>query len=320
MISLIKRLRLTYCLYNLFHRNKLKHNIQLYKKYGLKKKYFSSISSKDFKTIGYNHLPFVKESADITTTEIFQISDEDSRKRMLSFQENGFLILRNYLSEEKVNLVNEAINKLLQDKAVKFKYGNKKIMFAFHHSTLIKSIGEDEKLKELLAKLVQGEVSLFQSINFLMGSEQHTHSDSIHMTTYPLGGLLGAWFALDDITDENGPLHYYPGSHKLPYYLNADYDNEGNALLIGSKSYEEYETMIAKKIAELGIKKEIFTAKKGDLLIWHANLFHGGETHKNKQLPRRSMVFHYFKKDAICYHEITQRPALLSLNNTAIKY
>lgn len=184
-------------------------------------------------------------------------------------------------------------------------------MFAIHHSTLLKSIGEDDKLIEFLGCLMNGEAVLFQSINFIMGGEQRTHSDSIHMTTYPPGGLLGAWIALDDITEDNGPLHYYPGSHRLPYYRNADYNNEGSALLLGKHSYTEYEEMIKNRIAEHGIHKQVFTAQKGDLLIGHANLFHGGEPHANRSLTRRSMVYHYFNKNAICYHEITQRPALI---------
>jgi len=58
------------------------------------------------------------------------------------------------------------------------------------------------------------------------------------MTTFPLGVLLGAWISLEDMTDDNGPLHYYPGSHKLPYYLNGDYANEGTDIMIGNKSYD----------------------------------------------------------------------------------
>jgi len=144
-----------------------------------------------------------------------------------------------------------------------------------------------------------------------MGSEQRTHSDSIHMTTYPAGGLLGVWIALDDISESNGPLHYYAGSHKLPYYMNADYNNEGSRWLIGDKSYTAYEEMIDRKINDIGLPKKIFTASKGDLLVWHANLFHGGEPHTDKNKTRKSMVLHYFKKGAVCYHEITQRPAII---------
>jgi hypothetical protein len=43
----------------------------------------------------------------------------------------------------------------------------------------------------------------------------------------------------------------------------------------------------------------------------HTNLLHNGEPHKDKNLTSLSMVFHYFNKDSVCYHEITQRPASL---------
>jgi len=45
----IRQYKFTYQVFNFFKRNQLKHNIALYKKFGLKKKYFSSISSEDFR-------------------------------------------------------------------------------------------------------------------------------------------------------------------------------------------------------------------------------------------------------------------------------
>ncbi len=309
MTGFIRRLKLVYAVYNFFHRSALQHNISLYKKYGLKKKYFSPVSSSDFK-----HLPAADPSADdklpLTGLELFQLADSSTRESMQAFDENGFLIIKNYLSAAEADAINLEIDRLLTSGKVKQGHRNK-IMFAFHHSALLQKVATDEKLVQLLNVLLRGKAILFQSINFILGSEQHTHSDSIHMTTYPLGGLLGVWIALDDINENNGPLHYYPGSHKLPYYLNADYNNKGTAWLLGNKTYAAYEAMIAGRIAAGGMEKKIFAAQKGDLLVWHANLFHGGEPHTNKQLTRKSMVLHYFKQGSVCYHEISQRPALL---------
>jgi len=133
------------------------------------------------------------------------------------------------------------------------------------------------------------------------------------MTTFPLGGLIGVWIALEDIDIDNGALHYYPGSHRLPYYMNRDYDNEGSYWKLGKNGYRAYEQMLGEKVKELQLEKEIFTCKKGDMLIWHANILHGGEPHTNKAKTRKSMVFHYFDENSICYHEVTQRPALFEL-------
>jgi len=309
IIDTIRRFKLAYSVYNFFHRKELRHNEDLYKKIGLNKKYYSPVSSRDFARFKNEHA-IVFHPEKIKASALFNSVNEASKQSLLDFDDNGFAVIRNFISEDKAEAVNTEISRMLDSGALKFVNRNK-IMFAIHQSDLLRSIGSDNNLVEILSILLDGKAVLFQSINFLTGSEQATHSDSIHMTTYPLGGLLGVWIALEDITEENGPLHYYPGSHKLPYYLNSDYNNEGTDYMIGDKSYAEYEQMMQEKIREKGLKKQIFKAKKGDLLIWHANLFHGGEPHLNKNTTRKSMVLHYFKENSICYHEITQRPALI---------
>ena len=309
MLDLIRRLKLSYSIYNFFHRKKLYHNEIAFKKLGIKKKYYSSLSSRDFAGLSGR---FSISKQKLESCKLFSTLSKENKNSLLSFEDNGYAIIKNYLPSEEVDKINTEISFLLDKKKIKFAYGNK-IMFALHSSPLLWNTGDNNELKEVLSVLLDGKAILFQSINFLKGSEQASHSDSIHMTTYPLGGLLGVWIALEDITEENGPLHYYPGSHKLPYYLNKDYDNEGNYFLLGPKSYTDYEIMIEKKIKEQKLEKVRFFAKKGDLLVWHANLFHGGEPHINKNKTRKSMVFHYFKEGAICYHEITQRPALIKI-------
>ena len=306
---MIKRLKFSYSIYNFFNRKKLIHNAHLYKKYGLKKFYFSPISSKDFRDFRQEE-SIEKSHSLLKDCSAFSALNASSKESLMNYEENGFAVLDNFFDLNAIEKINYEIEKLLNEGKVKL-MSNHKIMFAIHKSEFLRSIGENKNLKELLNGLMGEEVKLFQSINFKTGSEQPTHSDSIHMTTFPLGGLFGVWIALEDIDSDNGPLHYYPGSHKLPYYLNSDYDNEGSFLFLGSKDYTEYEKMIEAKIVEYGMKKTIFTAKAGDVLIWHANLFHGGDPHINKNKTRKSMVLHYFAKNRICYHEITQRPALI---------
>lgn len=297
-------------LYNFFKKSKLKHNIPLYKKYGIDKSYFSSISSKDFA-----HLPASDRKLyydKLTATPFFNALSNEDRESAIRYDDNGYMILRNFLSEEKVDKINVEIDKLMEEGTLKFRYGGK-LMFAIHHSEIIRNIGNDKNFLEFLSILLDGKAKLFQSINFINGSQQKTHSDSIHMTTYPLGGLLGVWIALEDVDETNGALHYIPGSHKLPYFLNSDYDNEGTALKIGKKSYKAYEEFLENKVKELGLRKEVFRAKKGDLLIWHANILHGGEPHTDKNKTRKSLVYHFFDEESVCYHEVTQRPALFEL-------
>lgn len=307
---MIRRLRLSYILYNFFKKKELQHNVPLYKKLGLKKKYYSSISSKDFQNVDESLLTNNTDTKSLKDLALYQELGLESQESLTNFQKNGYSVIKAYKDSDVIEKINNEIEKLRNSGALNFKYGNK-LMFAVHKSEFLKELWEDKNLKSLLNHLIGGSAKLFQSINFINGSEQHTHSDSIHMTTFPLGGLLGVWLALEDIDYDNGPLHYFPGSHKLPYYLNSDYNNEGNAISIGRHGYDAYENMLAEKIKHEKIEKQVFLAKKGDLFIWHANLLHGGEPQKDKNRTRKSMVMHYFDANRICYHEISQRPAFI---------
>jgi ectoine hydroxylase-related dioxygenase (phytanoyl-CoA dioxygenase family) len=310
-MSFIRRFKPAYAFYNLFQPRRLAHNAALYQKLGLRKSYFSSISSQDFAHLPARPLgPNPSLAERLTGNSAFEALPAATQASLLNFEQQGFAVLPGFFVPDRVDAINTTIEQLVATGQLKFRYRNK-LMLAFQKSPLLRQAADDPQLRALLTALLGHEAQLFQSINFLSGSEQHTHSDSIHMSTYPLGGLIAAWVALEDITPENGPLHYFPGSHQLPYYLNADYDNQGSTWFIGDKDYSAYEAFIKQRVAELGLKKQVFLAKKGDIFIWHANLLHGGEPQTNKNLTRKSMVLHYFSSDHVCYHEITQRPALL---------
>ena len=311
MLSLLRRLKLSYAAYNVFQRRRLAHNLPIYQKLGLQKRYFSPISSRDFAHLPAGAgLPAVPSLAQrLAATPAFAALPAASQASLRAFEDQGFAILPGFFSDAVVNGINQELHQLIANRQISVRYVNK-FMFAFRKSARIRAAGEGA-LRKLVAALLGHDTRLFQSINFLTGSQQRTHSDSIHMSTFPLGGMAAAWVALEDVTPENGPLHYYPGSHQLPYYLNADYRNEGSEWLIGDKDYAEYERFIAGRIEALGLQKQVFLARKGDVFIWHANLMHGGEPHRDPAQTRKSMVFHYFSQAHICYHEITQRPALL---------
>jgi phytanoyl-CoA hydroxylase len=307
---MIRRLKLSYSIYNFFHRSKLKHNIASYKKYNIKKSYFSSVSSKDFSELKVSEPTLFEIETALNNTTAFHSLSQESKESLLNFETEGYAILRGFVDISEVNEINKVIEEKLNSNTLRFKYKNK-IMFAFKKIPILKALALKPTLIDLLNGLMSEKVHLFQSINFIKGSEQGTHSDSIHMTTFPLGGLIGVWIALEDIDLENGPLHFYPKSHKLPYYMNKEYNNEGNFFLLGKNDYKDYEEMISSKIQKTKLEKKIFTAKAGDVLIWHANFFHGGEKQLDPTRTRKSVVFHYYAENRVCYHEITQRPTLM---------
>src|SRR4051812_22095757 len=129
----------------------------------------------------------------------------------------------------------------------------------------------------------------FQTINFRIGSQQKAHSDALHFNSKPEGFMCGVWVALEDIDMENGPVVFYPGSHRLPFVTMRDAGLEAS-----EESYGAYETHIEDLIAKEGLQPRYGTIAKGQALIWAANLLHGGADQPDRSRSRHSQVTHYF--------------------------
>ncbi|HXB05665.1 MAG TPA: phytanoyl-CoA dioxygenase family protein, partial [Puia sp.] len=282
-----------------------------YKQYHLRQPVIASVSSRDFPDKESRAWLDTGHSRELAPTrETFTGFPPDIRQSLLSWSDKGYMILPGFFSGEEAGGIQAEIQRLVSERRLRPTHDNK-LLFANRVSKPIRRITLDTRLTNLLGFILDKEVVPFQTINFIHGSNQRAHSDSIHMTTYPLGYLIAVWIALEDTHAENGPLFYYPGSHRLPYLLNEDFNEGATALTLGTKDYPDYERRIEELIREKQLEKEVFHARKGDAFIWHANLIHGGMPVLNRSLTRKSMVIHYYAKDVIKYHEITERPSLL---------
>ena len=307
----LKQFKPVHWLYNLFHYKELKHNHEAYKKYHINKPLIASISSKDFPDKESRAWLDVGDAALVAPQkESFKQFSPGIQEKLLNWSRDGYLILENFFDKDTCSSINKEIDRLVNTQKLTFTNGNK-LMFANKRSALIKDITHQNLLKSILRFILDKEAVPFQTINFLHGSQQRAHSDSIHMTTYPLGYLVAVWIALEDVNEDNGPLFYFPGSHKLPYLLNRDFNEGETFLTLGKKDYSDYEDVLDELVKEKGFPKKEFHARQGDVFIWHANLVHGGAAIKNQALTRKSMVIHYYAADVIKYHEITERPSLM---------
>ena len=313
MWSTLKRIKFLHGFYNLINNSKLRYQISLYKKFGLNKRFYSSISSKDLPEDSLADHPWldVQDSLKVLPyNSSFLKLPKCQQKALLNWSDNGYALFQKFFPEETVEKINSVIQKLMKDNRLPVK-DKRKFMHAVKISREINSLVNTAELTGLLNLIMGKEVDLFQSVNFLKGSEDPPHSDFIHMSTYPYGYLIAVWIALEDIDLENGPLFYYPGSHKLPYIMNKDFKRGGNSWLIEKDYKERYAEKIDNTLKQHNFEKKIFTASKGDVLVWHANLLHGGSPIIDPSLTRKSMVLHFYGKDVIRYHEITERPSLL---------
>ena len=239
----IRNFRLVHYLYNLWHRKGLKHNKHLYPYFDLKKSVYASISHKDFinKKAKKPWLDSVVNDKDIQNHPLFCRFPEHIEAQILKWNKTGFVLWEHFLDEETIASINTEVDELIKKNEVDFNYTNRKIFNAYQKSYTIRKVIKDKKLLELLSFILDKKVLPFQTINFLKGSEQQAHSDSIHMSTFPNGYLIAAWFALEDISMEQGPLSYFPGSHHLPYLTNADYENTSNHWVLDGNANVKYE-------------------------------------------------------------------------------
>lgn len=313
--GVLRRFKGSYVVNNLLNRKKLAHNRALYKKYGVDKSIFAPIGRKDLRELDTVDVPWLDRpdaTAALRHHPKFASFPQDWQKELERFIEDGYMILRGFYDPAAVERLNTEVDRLLTSNTTGFNYTGRKVMDAYQQSALIDTeYFRNERLLELLSFALGKSVIPFQTINFLRGSEQRAHSDSIHMTTAPLGYLIASWTALEKVDESNGTLFYYPKSHRLPYVSCEDFNAGNSTFLIAADSNKAYEDYMEQQLQEAGLTRQPLIAEPGDVLIWHGNLVHGGGAIQREGATRRSMVAHYYAQDAICYHELTQRPALI---------
>jgi ectoine hydroxylase-related dioxygenase (phytanoyl-CoA dioxygenase family) len=198
------------------------------------------------------------------------------------YDKNGYLIVKSVIDDDTIDkIIHEIYEKHPENK------NSSRITDAWKEYDIIGYLAFNKKIMNILSHLYKRKPIPFQTLNFYTGTEQKLHSDQIHFCSFPLNFMCGVWIALEDISIDSGPLIYYPGSHKLPFYTMQH-------LKVKPGNYAEYENKIEKKILKYGLEPKYGTIKKGDIIIWHANLIHGGSKRNDNDLTRKSIVIHYF--------------------------
>lgn len=232
------------------------------------------------------------------------------KKIAISMHENGYAIFNSGVKNQLIDNINEDISEAISKgeikKNPKIYHYNKfpRIVEAWRFSRNVSRLALNLKLKKILRFLYDSKPLPFSTINFIGGTEQPIHSDYIHFGSLPHKYLAGAWIALEDINNNNGPLSIIPKSHKLPL---VDYQDlkisKPTDMLKLEKNYRVYEKFIKNLIEVKKLKSKKLNIKKGEIIIWAANLLHGGTKMINKKLTRKSQVVHFhFDKGELFYN------------------
>jgi ectoine hydroxylase-related dioxygenase (phytanoyl-CoA dioxygenase family) len=271
------------------------------------------------------------------------------------FERDGFLVLKKFFKRSLCKrIVAEAESYYEVQKAPISRV--ERTMNMHQESPAAREALSEPGLIAILRELLGNEPYFLQSIYFHRGSQQPTHSDYIYMSTDPPLQMCGVWVACEDVKPDAGPLTYYPGSHKIPILpINAYYDANVDAVraeiaqnqlafdtkygervkmtgesILGCYFYDRWLGQIHESLQRGGYQPVSFLPKQGDVIVWHANLAHGGSDIADSERSRKSLVAHFLTEAVDKYYDMNyvnhhnhidlrsidhQRPAVLQIRS-----
>ena len=251
--------------------------------------YFNNKSAMD--------IPWIESPFFYKILEQSDYSDEE-REILINYHENGYIVIDLELTNEFIdNLMNGIHSELdkLKTQDNRYHYSDSPRVFeGWKTIPNVLSLAKHPKLLSTLELLYGRKPIPFQTINFLKGSNQPLHQDSIHFYTQPERWMVGTWTALQDMTEDCGPLNVVPKSHKWPHYnfqnLNLPVVEYGNQF----ENYAEYENFLVQLLEATELERKNWLGKKGQTLIWASNLLHGGAPITNSDSTRFAQATHFY--------------------------
>jgi ectoine hydroxylase-related dioxygenase (phytanoyl-CoA dioxygenase family) len=155
-----------------------------------------------------------------------------------------------------------------------------------------------EPIARFLRLIFDSAPLLMQSLSFESGSEQGIHRDTAYVVIDPPLALAASWIALEDVQPGSGELTYFEGSNHLEGPLFGDRYKCWRPDRDGSAEHDRFNAELLDR-CESSLSRRTLMARRGDALIWSADLAHGGLPVLDERLTRRSLVGHYCPEWAV---------------------
>jgi ectoine hydroxylase-related dioxygenase (phytanoyl-CoA dioxygenase family) len=248
-----------------------------------------------------------------------QVLDGLTAEQRASWDVNGFLVLRGAYDKSQVDAMEDVMQWMWRERpqalvvddttknvrsrlcSITSDRGSSRLKLndLYLLSQTVRSFALHPAVVGVLANLLGEDPVLINTLSIDFGTTQGPHVDTLFMTPYSDDALVATWVALEDVGPEQGPLFYYPGSHKLPPYIFST----GLQTFI-REEFDDWWQVIDRGMRERGIEREIFLPRRGDCFIWHARLVHGGSPILNYDRTRKSLVSHFFTKSDCINHKM----------------
>lgn len=247
------------------------------------------------------HQPIEFSLPDQRQKDLFAISDE----QVAFFDDNGYLADISILDESFVAALCDDLERLMQPEFAEdprfYEYHQNEaasgngILFhalgAWRVSIAFHDLVFHPAMSMPASQLLRGPVRLWHDQVFVKpkfdGGVVAWHQDYSYWTrTRPMAHLT-CWIGLDDSNEENGCVHYIPGSHKWNLLPRTDLANDMDAVL-SVLSDEQRESF----------KPVPMISKAGHASFHHPLMLHGSFANRSPR-PRRAAVINFIRDGVV---------------------
>jgi phytanoyl-CoA hydroxylase len=177
-----------------------------------------------------------------------------------------------------------------------------KVLDTYVHLPAARPLIFSDAITNFLRAVFEDGVLAFQGLHFERGSTQAIHQDTAYVVLEEPMRMCASWIALEDVVPGSGELIYYRGSHRLPDWLYSGEHKHFNHERDPHEQHMGHLSALHERSKERGLPLESFLPKKGDALIWAADLAHGGSQITDPTRTRRSLVTHYAPASVTPYY------------------
>jgi hypothetical protein len=237
--------------------------------------------------------------------------NDDMTVAIFRFVRDGHIVFRNAVPPPIVNALNEAIDRAwvnppsglmmetfepdgqmrITGPELALREGRTKLMDFYAFSNAARRAVTAPALIGFFNAIFEETPKAFQSLTLWNGSSQPMHKDSAYVQIEPNPlAMAAAWLALEDVKQGAGEPEYYTGSHRAPDFLFGGLSKWAEGF---GAEHERFMQSLDDDAQKYGHVRGSFVGKKGDLLVWHADLAHSDALVTRAGSTRRSMVTYF---------------------------
>jgi len=215
---------------------------------------------------------------------------ELTKEQLDQFEENGFLLIRNFLDKKSCEVIKEIAKVHLKYKIEpieteyeyigidkeEYKTSVRRLRQVYDRDIIFKNWMQNKEIRPILEQVLKEKPVLITAHhNSIMTKLAHTsthtcwHRDSRYWH-YKGTNLVSVWLALGEENSKNGVLEFIPKSHKIK--LSEESFDEKSFF---REDYEINKELVSKKVS--------FELQAGDIVLFHSELLHRANANKSDE-------------------------------------